>query len=86
MKLLFIALVLSLNLACGVALQVPANAPTATRVDAAYGSSVMRFGEFQVKAVIEKSVGFGVVFARGRAALEQRSVRFTVNRSGQPFS
>jgi hypothetical protein len=86
MKPVFIALVLCLNLACAVALKAPAEAPTATRVEAAYGSNVMRFGEFQVKGVIEKSVTLGVAFARGRAALQQRSVRFTVNRSGQPFA
>ena len=86
MKPVFVSLVLCLNLACAVALKPPANAPTVQRVEAAYGSSIMRFGEFQVKGVIEKSVGIGVVFGRGRAALQQRSVRFTVNRSGQPFA
>lgn len=86
MKPVSIALVVCLNLACAVALKAPAGAPTVKRVEASYGSNVMRFGEFQVKGVLEKSVSIGVVFGRGRAALQQRSVRFTVNRSGQPFA
>ncbi|MBE2248565.1 MAG: hypothetical protein IAE78_03375 [Myxococcus sp.] len=86
MKPALVVLVLSLNLACSFALKAPPTAATATRITASYGSSLMHFGEFDVKGIVEKSVGVGVVFSRGRAALEQRSVHFTVTRSGKPFA
>lgn len=77
---------LGLNAACAVTLKAPAAAPTAQRAVGEYGSNVMRFGEFQVKGVFEKSLTLGVTMLRGRAAVEARSVTFTVNRAGTPFT
>jgi hypothetical protein len=46
----------------------------------------MKFDEFQVSSVFEKSMSIGVVMLRGRAAVEARSVTFSVTRRGQPFT
>ncbi|MBL8918224.1 MAG: hypothetical protein JNJ54_05150 [Myxococcaceae bacterium] len=77
---------LVLNAACAVTLKAPSTAPTAQRAVGDYGSNVMRFGEFQVKGVVEKSLTIGIAMLRGRAAVEARSVTFAVTRAGKPFT
>lgn len=77
---------LLVNAACAVALKAPPTATAAKQVVAEYGSNVMRFDEFQVKSVFEKSLTISAVMLRGRAAIEARTVTFTVNRAGKPFT
>lgn len=77
---------LLVNAACALTLKTPVNAPIAQRAVGEYGSNVMRFGEFQVKGVFEKSLTLGVAMLRGRAAVQARSVTFTVSRAGKPFT
>lgn len=73
------------NLGCAVALKPPSTSNQAQKIVAQYGSNVMRFEEFQVSSVFEKSLTIGVALMKGRAAVEARSVRFTVKKRGQPF-
>lgn len=77
---------LALNTACVVALKAPPAAPQAKALIASYGSQVMRFEEFQVRGVSERSLTMSVMFLKGRAAMDARTVRFTVERNGQPFT
>ncbi len=70
---------------CAVALKPPPSSNGAQRVVAEYGSNVMRFEEFQVSSVATKSVTLSVAMLKGRAAVEARTVRFTVKKRGQPF-
>ena len=86
MKPVLVAVVLSLNLACAVALKAPAPAPTIQRIEASYGSSVMHFGEYDVKGVVSNTVGIGVALGGGRLAMQQQTVRFAVLRAGRVFT
>lgn len=75
-----------LHTACAVSLKPPRDAATARKIEATYGSSVMKLEEFSVTGAAEDSVKVGLTInGLGGVSDTTSSTRFTVLRSNQPF-
>ncbi|MDX2014639.1 MAG: hypothetical protein SFW67_30855 [Myxococcaceae bacterium] len=88
MKLLRLAVVsaLVLQTACAVSLKPPTSAPTARKVEATYGSSIMKLDEFSVVGAAEQNLKVGLsINGLGGVSDSTSSTRFTVLRANQPF-
>jgi hypothetical protein len=88
MKLLRLVVVSAvvLQTACAVSLKPPTTAATARKVEATYGSTIMKLDEFSVTGAAQQDARVGLsINGLGGVSDTTSSTRFTVLRANQPF-